>query len=43
LQIEHRGHYPKGHACENVTTFRSKDVGIIHPRIFSRLQEKQVA
>gem|GEM_PF-2267100 len=43
LQIEHRGHYPKGNACENVTTLRSKDMGIIHPRIFSRLQEKQVA
>jgi len=43
LQIEHRGHYPKGHTRKNVTTFRSKDVGIVHPRIFSRLQEKQVA
>ena len=43
LQIEHRGHDPKSHACENVTTFRAKNLRIIHQSIFSCRSEKQVA
>ena len=43
LQVEHRGHYPKGHARKNVTTFRAKNLRIIHQRIFSCTSEKQVA
>ncbi len=43
LQIEHRGHDPKSHACENVTTFRAKNLRIIHQGIFSCSSEKQVA
>ena len=43
LQVEHRGHDPKGHACENVTAFRAKNLRIIHQRIFSCTSEKQVA
>lgn len=43
LQIEHRGHYPKGHARENVTTFRPKNLRIDHQSIFSRTSEKLVA
>ena len=43
LQIEHRGHYPKSHACENVTAFRAKNLRIIHQSIFSCTSEKQVA
>ena len=43
LQIEHRGHDPKSHACENVTTFRAKNLRIIHQSIFSCSSEKQVA
>ena len=43
LQIEHRGHDPKSHACENVTTFRAKNLRITHQSIFSCRSEKQVA
>jgi hypothetical protein len=43
LQIEHRDHYPKGHARENVTTFRAKNFRIVHQSIFSCTSEKQVA
>jgi hypothetical protein len=43
LQIEHRGHYPKSHARKNVTTFRAKNLRIIHQSIFSCTSEKQVA
>jgi hypothetical protein len=43
LKIEHRGHYPKSHARKNVTTFRAKNLRIIHQSIFSCEIEKQVA
>ena len=43
LQIEHRCYDPKSHACENITTFRAKNLRIIHQSIFSCRSEKQVA
>ena len=43
LQIEHHRNYPKSHACKNQTTFRAKDLRIVHQSIFSRTVEKQVA
>jgi hypothetical protein len=43
LKVEHRGHYPKAHACKNVTTFRAKNLRIVHQSIFSCTSEKQVA
>ena len=43
LQIEQRGYYPKGHARENVTSFRAKNLRIIHKSIFSCTSAKQVA
>jgi hypothetical protein len=43
LKVEHRGHYPKAHACKNVTTLRAKSLRIVHQSIFSRAIEKQVA
>jgi hypothetical protein len=43
LQVEHGGHYPKSHARKNVTTFRAKNLRIIHQSIFSCASEKQVA
>jgi hypothetical protein len=43
LQIKQRGYYPKDHARENVTSFRAKNLRIIHKSIFSCTSAKQVA